>query len=513
MPRVRKHLVWTAILWAACASAPPPASVNQIASPELTTEPGLAPIEAFQVLVAGPEDGELVRRALESDQDDLRMAGLFAVTRIDQNEYSLLEPVAALAGDPSAGVRSTVASILPALNTDANRSRIVAVLETLLQDHIDGVRLASLDAAGHLGGDAVLLLDVIRGAADDNNPIVKMMAVRVTCVVADEAERPELALPVAMSAIADDDTVVRIAAVKGLGRLRQGAVHAFELLLVAADDPTPEVRAAAMGALSKVDAPRAWARCLRGIDDPDRRVVAGAGACLRGVRGEAVEELLARFRHGDRSIERAMALLLAGADPTAAPVLSLAARSGDAESRSLLAYSLWHMSRRSGSAGYVSRWEEKGDWNRRAIRSVLAEVAGFSAKPAGLLSVQHVCAERWGGQLVPVKDGEELACYDHRVDFADVAIRTVVSETAGGQPSMEPGGDLVVEYQALFVLKATNELGLQVAVLQLLEDAGCQYLPGRLPEDAACTGPGGEVRVRLMPGSGIMVVKPLFMVP
>ncbi len=474
------------------------------------------PLDAFQVLVAGPRDGELVRQALESDADDLKMAGLFAVPRIDPDEVSLFDPVAALATHSNVAMRVAVASVLPALRTEARMDELLAVVGKLIQDEVVEVRIAALDAAERMEGDAVPVFGFLRRAATDPHLAVRITAIRVSCAVSNAARRPELALPIAMAAIDDRQRPVRIAAAVGLGRLRQGALVAFDKLLTAADDPVAEVRAAAMGAMRKVDAARAWPRCLRGIDDPDGRVVAVAGACLRGARGEAVDELIARFQRGGRAVERAMAILLAGADPLASVSLSRAARSGDPESRGLLAYSLWHLSRRSGPGMKVSRWEEQGIWNRHNVREILEEVAVFTAEPANLESAHWACAARWGGQLVVVDEGNSLACLEHRLGSAEVGIRTVVTDARVTEAIVsetgEPGSDLAVEYQAIFSLAASNELGMQVAMLQMLEDAGCEYLPDRLPENAACSGPGGEVQVRLIPGTGIAVIKPLHLV-
>ncbi|MCP4680145.1 MAG: hypothetical protein GY854_32555 [Deltaproteobacteria bacterium] len=468
------------------------------------------------MLVAGPGDAELVRQALESDTDDLRMAGLFAVSRIDPDEISLFEPVATLATHSNVAVRVAVASALPALCIEANLDGVLAVLEDLIQDEVVEVRIAALDAAEKMEGNAVPVFGSLRRAATDPHLAVKITAIRVSCAISDAARRPELALPIAMAAIDDLERPVRIAAAMGLGRLRQGALFAFDRLLTAADDPAPEVRAAAMGAMQKVDATRAWPRCLQGIDDPDGRVVAVAGACLRGARGETVDELIARFKRGGKAMERAMAIILAGADPIASVSLSRAARSGDPESRGLLAYSLWHLSRRSGPGMKISRWEEKGIWNRHGVRDILEEVTVFTAEPANLESAHWACAARWGGQLVSVDEGDSLACLEHGLGFAEVGIRTVVTDTQAAEAFVpktgEPGSDLTVEYQAIFSLAASNELGLQVAMLQMLEDAGCEYLPDRLPENAACSGPGGEVQVRLIPGTGIAVIKPLHLV-
>ncbi|MCP4605453.1 MAG: hypothetical protein GY847_33860 [Proteobacteria bacterium] len=497
----------------ACATVSPSSKVDSRPPPESTPDP----IDVFDVLIAGPGEGELVRKALESDEANLRVAGLLAAGRIDPEEVSLLEQVSALADDPNIGVRRMVASVLPTLRTDKNLKRVVSILEQLTRDDIVEVRVASLEAAEQMGSDAFLLLAVILEAAIDPSSIIQAAALRVSCVVANSAQRSDLALPIVLEAMENREIPVRIAATNGLGRLGQGASTAFDRLLAAADDPSPEVRAAAMTAMPRVDPPRAWPRCFSGIDDPDSRVVAVAGACLKGVHGDVVGELITRFKRGGRPMERAMAILLAGADPIAAVALSRAARSGDAESRGLLSYSLWHLSRRSGNGRMVSRWEEAGDWDQVQIRDVLDEVAVFTTRQTDLESAQRACSERWGGRLVEVDSGDEMACFDHSLGFADVGIRMAVTEIpeydASEHKNSGPGSDLEVEYQALFALQATNELGLQVAVLQLLEDAGCRYLPDRLPEDAACSGPGGEVKVRLIPGSGVVVIKPLLLIP
>jgi HEAT repeat protein len=502
--------ILTVLMSAACAATSPTAKKIE---PIVSEQKNASPIDAFQVLTAGPEDGNLVKRALESDTDDLRMAGLFVAPRIDQEKFPLADPVAALADHPDFKIRALVASVLPTLRTEENSPIILKVLETLIVDEAAAVRIASLNAVEDMEGDGISLIKAIKRAAADPDGSVKAAAVKVSCKVAVSAGRPDLALPIAMAAVGDRQQPVRLAALRGLGSLKHGALPAFEKIEEAADDPSPEIRAAAMRAMPSVDQSRAWPRCLLGIDDPDSHVIAVAGACLQGVHGKTVDDLLARFRHGNRAIERAMAILLAGADPSAAPALGMAARVGDAESRVMLSYSLWHLSRRSGQGKLVSRWVEKGEWDKAQLKLVLDEVAFFTSVPANLETVGSACAERWGGRLVLVHGGDQLACFDHRLGPTEVGVRAVVTTVAPKKVPKRgprvPGDNLEVEYQALFSLAASNELGLQVVLLQLLEDAGCRYLPERLPETAACAGPGGRVEVRLAPGSGVIVVKTL----
>ncbi len=505
--------VTVAILFGACAST---GSVNEGVSTPVSDFQAQESevIDVFQVLTAGAGDAASVRQALQSDSPDIRMAGLFALGQLGSTVYLLFDDVLALADDPDAKMRYAVTSLLPAFATTQTLHRIIVTVERLTSDRVAAVRIAALNAARRLGKDALPLMKAIRRAATDPTVEVKAAAVAVSCVIASNAHRPDLALPIAMATIDDRKQPVRVAAVRGIGQLRQGGMIAFDKLLMAADDPSAEVRAAAMAALPKVDPPRAWSRCLVGIDDPDLRVVGVAGACLKGVRGATVGELISRFQEGNVGVERAMAVLLAGAHPSAAAALARAAKGSDMESRARLAYSLWHLSRRSGHMAGTSRWEEQGDWGHPNALATLSELVVFTSNPRNLRTAQAACQDRWGGELMPVENEDELSCFGHHLGLTEVGIRTVVTDILPnkrkGHRNLEPGSDLKVEYQAIFALHASDELSLQVTVLQQLEDAGCHYIPDRLPEVAACKGRGGKVEVHLVPGRGVIIVKPLY---
>lgn len=480
---------------------------------DTTREVSAAPLEAFEVLVAGPENVDIVLEALKSDSTELKLSGLFAAGRVNGNKNKLLEFILPLLDDDDAQVRAVGTSVLPFMIHDDNQNVIFRAIDGMTRDRVMSVRLSAMETIEHLEADGLALLPALKRAATDPDPVVKMVAVTIACSVAKMADQPERALPIALVLLSDRNQKVRVAAANGLSKLGIGMGVVFEKLSFAADDPSADVRAASLLAMRSIDAPRAWGKCIAGIDDSDARVVAVAGACLKGVRGEVVTQLIDRFRDSNESIGRAMAILLAGAHPSAAEELNREVHVRRGPSRALMEYSLWHLSRRAGLSKMVSRWNNDGDWNHEQLKGVIREIVGFSSMNASLESVKEACSSRWGGSLVLLEGGEELQCSNHHLLFTHVAVQMVIQDFPSRKTSRyvayDEENDLSVQYQARFQLQGSDELGLQVAVLQLLEDSGCRYIPDRLPESAACVGPGGNVEVRLIPGAGIELIKPL----
>ena len=148
-------------------------------------------------------------------------------------------------------------------------------------DRASHVRIAAVEALGHIGGD-----DAVRAVAPlvaSDEPDLARSAVTALGRVAHPEAEPPL-----FEALRSADAGVRAAAAEALGG-RGGAEAVERLRIVAATDAEPEVWAAALGALQRAGTPEAVAALVALTSDPARRE--RAVAALARTKESLLEEV------------------------------------------------------------------------------------------------------------------------------------------------------------------------------------------------------------------------------
>ncbi len=517
--------LWVAVVCAAmsaCAHAPPTGGQADAASrpaPEKKeAKPLQEPPDVFELLTKTELTVGEVEAALRSDQPDIRLAGLMVVARLGTRARQLDGQIRAMSEDRVTEVRIAVAQLAPALDEKGGNAASVDVLRKLLKDREEAVRIAALESARRMGAEAAPLLDDLETLATGDDPLMRAIAIDVSCFIGSEAGLENEVLPLAVAGAGHRSVAVRMASMRGLGFLEEHARPYYDLALRGTRDVDPGVKVVALRAISKIDATRAWDRCIQTLDDENEEVVAVSGACLKGAEGDVVDQLLMRYRMGDKQMSRAMAMLLAAADSSAAPAVALAAREKPGARQALLTYSLWHLSRRGEAKRNVSRWDMENDESfPQSIRS-LEKIAGFLTRKTDVDDAKRACVEQWGGLMLPVEDDEGYVCFNHELRHIQVAVKLEAKQkreldTGDEMLAAMMGDDIEVSYQFMALLESNDGFGLQVAMLQLLEDRGCRYRGDRIAERAACEADTGNIEVRLVPTVGVVVMKEIAEVP
>jgi serine/threonine protein kinase len=120
-------------------------------------------------------------------------------------------------------------------------------------------------------------------------------------------DRPMARGDQAVTALRDEKSHVRVAAVRSLGEHRE--VSSLQFLVSALHDPAWEVRAAAVWALSAFGGHAPVEALIEALDDEDGSVRAAALRVLAGTRGQVPPESLARMLHDtDWQVREAAAL-------------------------------------------------------------------------------------------------------------------------------------------------------------------------------------------------------------
>lgn len=480
-------------------------------TPEKPNDVSQEPLEVFELLTKQDLTVSEVEAALASAEPDLRLAGLMVVARLGPGARQLDTRIRALSKDNVSEIRVAVAQIAPALDGRDGNSASLSVLRDLLMDRNEAVRIAALESMRRMGADAAPLLDGLATLAAGDDPLMRAIAIDVACFIGAKAGREGEVMPLAVAGVGDRSVAVRMASMRGLGFLGEYARPQYHLALRGTRDVDSGVKVAALRAISKIDASRAWDRCIQTIDDDNEEVVAVSAACLKGAHGDVVDQLLMRYRMGDKQMSRAMAMLLAAADSSAAPAVASAAKEKQSGKQELLIYSLWHLSRR-GSERNISRWDMEHDESFPQSIGALEKVADFLSRKVDLDDAKRACVEQWNGFMLPVEDDGGYVCFDHELLHIQVAVRLEAKHRSNPRAGDEMlaammGDDIEVSFQFMALLESDDGFGLQVAMLQLLEDRGCKYERDRIAEHAACEGDTGRVEVHLVPSVGVIVIK------
>jgi HEAT repeat protein len=259
-------------------------------------------------------------RALLADEDaEVRARACEAIARIGDTA-SVPQLFTAL-GDPNARVAHAAVSAILALGSDdTERLALAAVRSSRASERRHAIRL--LGAFGFASA-----FEPLRDAIDDADRRIAELAIaglgtiedpRVDEVLAKQAQSQDDALRSAVmraashrggaasakllaKGVTDSSSWVRYYAAQGLGRLGAiGAPQASELLIHKLRDPAPQVRIAAIEALSRLGSPDAWDAVCRaaGSTDPDERRAGLVGVGMQA-RDGATEILVDAAQSAD----------------------------------------------------------------------------------------------------------------------------------------------------------------------------------------------------------------------
>jgi cyclophilin family peptidyl-prolyl cis-trans isomerase/HEAT repeat protein len=192
--------------------------------------------------IADPRSASLLPALMRDPHPLARLFALNAVERI--KEKSLAETVAGAQKDPDAAVRQAALRALDALE------RPDLLLESLAGDPSHHVREAFADALEKEG-------PVLEELAKDPSPTVRSAALFAKVRV-----RKEGALGDLVAAFEGADPILKVAAVKGAGHLKEAGL---ELLWRALEDPLEDLRAAALVSMAETPGERAFAAIRKGL--------------------------------------------------------------------------------------------------------------------------------------------------------------------------------------------------------------------------------------------------------
>jgi HEAT repeat protein len=244
--------------------------------------------------------------------------------RLAVERTSLLAPTDALAllvqrlADTSWRVRKAAVARIAALPERAGA--VSALLDAIADGHDPGRRNAALEALAACGRGATLQLVDALGSPDVD---VRKQVIDVLGTIGDARAESGLA-----GALADADANVRAAAADSLGAVG-GRSAATRLQRLAARDPEPLVRVAALRALVRLEAPVPFETIEAALADP---LLAAAGYAALGQSDAphaleiALKGLLARRTSAREAASRAVISLVARADAGAGEPLAASVR-------------------------------------------------------------------------------------------------------------------------------------------------------------------------------------------
>jgi HEAT repeat protein len=248
--------------------------------------------------------------ALGDPDADVRVAALEALE--ETRAVGLGERVAAWLGDPDARVRRAAADAL----ARSPYPPAVAALGRILADPDPAVRAAAARALGWSAQPAAV--GPLLGRLDDNEPEVREAVTLALARLGDRSavvplvgkiqdSRPNVRRSVAVAlgalgdarassalalALRDNDEVVRVAALQALGRIHaEDAVVTIVSLLE--DEHRPQVREAALGALSQIPSAASIDALIRALATDDPRERSPVRAALVRAGGAAILKLRA----------------------------------------------------------------------------------------------------------------------------------------------------------------------------------------------------------------------------
>lgn len=135
-------------------------------------------------------------------------------------------------------------------------------------------------ALSYMGAAAV---PVLKGALDDDNPVVRKEALRSLGKLRERASiDPQVVIPTLITALDDSEPEVRVVAVTYLGIVRDDPAREVPALTKALEDDDASVRAAAATALGAYgpSAQSALPALRKAVKDPDEQVQREAGRAI-----------------------------------------------------------------------------------------------------------------------------------------------------------------------------------------------------------------------------------------
>lgn len=400
-------------------------------------------------------DGAVLRQALQSDNQNVRVQATLAAGRIgDPEAVALLVP---LLNDSAGAVQGAAAFALGLLKDPRAVDPLLAV-----------VRSAAPAAQGVRESEAVTALAKIGGAEGaqairlllESAPLGQAVPPAVSTALL-EAWRlgPRAPVPQLLAYAENSDDVVRGRALFSLGRLR--SVAAVPVLLKALGDQSSEVRAVAARGLSAA---------LADSSPIGRAAVAArlrplANDPTPGVRINALRAL-ASFR---RDSTLAPAAISALADAASAVVVqaetTLGVLGGSAAIEALgrLATSPTYALRRQAIVGLAQADSLAGvaaaqtaiaadaDWRWRSVAAEAYAAAADRARLEGLLADPdgRVVAQAVQGLMHLAADSDTALIARARVllDHADPAVRSLAADILARRPAVEDVDRLVAAYR------------------------------------------------------------------
>ncbi len=313
---------------------------------------------------------EPLARMLTEDQDpEVRRAVLYALGELDPDAAL---PVLAthFRSETDPEVRRHMLWVM----AEAGDASALPAVESALGDSDPEVRKAALAAMTEIGtADVVPLL--VR-ALDDPEPENQRMAVFALAEVADSDDPSDTAVNGLVRAARSDDPEVRKAAIMALSEVESEA--AIPALAAATTDADPEVRRHAIWALAESDAPEATPVLTRATGDSDPEVRRFALHAL-AERGDAVSvDIMARsLEDEDPEVRRAALMALAESGrPEAIPAMGRALNDEDPEVRRM---AIWGLA-------------EAGDVDPSAVRPLIAALEG-DRDPEVRIAAAHALGE------------------------------------------------------------------------------------------------------------------------
>jgi HEAT repeat protein len=176
-----------------------------------------------------------------------------------------------------------------------------ALAQVARADKLNHVRIAALEALGHIGGARAAAIAAPFVEADDTD------LARAALVALGHIAHPD-ALPPLVNALRSTDANLRAGAASALGE--RGGTEALEPLQgLAATDAEPTVFEAAIGALKKLATPEAIAGLVGLTSDARRREA--ASAALAEVPDARIEDVARGLSHHSTEVRRAIVEVLA----------------------------------------------------------------------------------------------------------------------------------------------------------------------------------------------------------
>ena len=257
--------------------------------------------------------------ALEHETPKVRAVAASALAQVEETET--VSHLADALKDEDAWVRYFAARSLGQRGASESVEALAGVAQA---DKFNHVRIAALEALGHIGGERAAAIAAPFVESDDPD------LGRAALVALGNIAHPD-ALPPLVNALRSADAGLRAAAAAALGE-RGGAEAMEQLQRIAASDAEPAVFEAAIVALKKLATSEAIASLVALTADATRREA--ASAALAGVPDTKIEDVARGLSHHSAEVRRAVVEVLARMKrPRASELLHAALDDADASVR------------------------------------------------------------------------------------------------------------------------------------------------------------------------------------